>query len=312
MTVSEFIRQHMPDATQLERMLWDENAGRSLSRLGAAPVNSSELRQVIRRYANGPQGPFGTERLELFHETHELFEMLTKEAGNEGLTPYNLKNSFIGSGEADLIMLAASHEGVSQEYLAGNVLCCPANAIGERRTRLKDGIRIGSMGIQTDFGYHGEFKSSVHPICLPLNLSDVYVLLDALKSYEAAREVKDPHRLLCERLSGMIHVQLSDYAKGILDSRFKRKGHYFTDENPVYKDDQESHWRWIVLEKSGTKVEVELIDGSVSVGMIAHSPGKKRELPGLALKLNDGSVLSVPWADVVDIRRVGERRQEVP
>lgn len=307
MTVSEFIRQHMPDATQLERMLWDENAGRSLSRLDTAPVNSSELRQVIRRYANGPQGPFGTERLDLFHETHELFEMLAKEAGNERLTPYDLKNSFIGNEEADLIMLAASHESVSQEYLAGNVLCCSVNAIGERRTRLKDGVRIGNMCVQTDFGYHGEFKSSVHPICLPLNLSDVYVLLDALKSYEAAREAKDPHRLLCERISGMIHVQLSDYAKRILDPRFRRNRQHFRDENPVYKDDQKSHWLWIMLEKSGAKVEVELIDGSVSVGMIAHSPGKREELPELALKLDDGSVLSVPWADVVDIRRAGER-----
>ena len=307
MTVSEFIRQHMPDATQLERMLWDENARRSMSRLDAAPVNSSELRQVIRRYANGPQGPFGTERLELFHETHELFERLTREVGNEGLTPYDLKNSFIGSEEADLIMLAASHESVSQEYLAENVLCCSANAIGERRARLRDGIRIGSMCIQTDFGYHGEFQSSVHPICLPLNLSDVYVLLDALKSYEAAREVKDPHRLLCERISGMIHNQLSDYAKRILDPRFGRNGQHFRDENPVYSDDQKPHWHWIMLEKSRTKVEVALVDGSVSVGTIAHSPGKRNEHPGLALKLDDGSVLSVPWADVVDIRRAGER-----
>ena len=63
-----------------------------------------------------------------------------------------------------------------------------------------------------------------------------------------------------------------------------------------------------MLEKSGSKVEVELIDGSVSVGMIAHSPGKREELPGLALKLDDGSVLSAPWVDVVDIRQAGERR----
>lgn len=301
MTVSEFIRQHMPDATQLERMLWDENAGRSLSRLDAAPVNSSELRQVIRRYANGPQGPFGTERLKLFHEIHELFEILAKEAGNEGLTPYDLKNSFIGNEEADLIMLAASHESVSQEYLAGNVLCCSVNAIGERRTRLKDGVRIGNMCVQTDFGYHGEFKSSVHPICLPLNLSDVYVLLDALKSYEAAREVKDPHRLLCERLSGMIHSQLSDYAKRILDPRFRRNGRHFRDENPVFMDDQNDQWLWIMLEKSGMRVTVELADGSTHIGRIAHSPGRNDELPGLVLRQDDGSVITIPWADVVNI-----------
>ena len=56
---------------------------------------------------------------------------------------------------------------------------------------MRDGIRIGSMGIQAEFGYRGAFQSSVHPVCLPLNLSEVYVLFDALAEYAREKDGQD-------------------------------------------------------------------------------------------------------------------------
>lgn len=47
-----------------------------------------------------------------------LFESLRGVPGNEGLKGCELKDSFMGGEEADLVMLTASHEEISQEELA--------------------------------------------------------------------------------------------------------------------------------------------------------------------------------------------------
>lgn len=80
------------------------------------------------------------------------------------------------------------------------------------------------MGIQAEFGYRGAFQSSVHPVCLPLNLSEVYVLFDALAEYAREKDGQDPHRKTAERLAGMIKSQLSDYAKERLQARLEEMG----------------------------------------------------------------------------------------
>ena len=153
-----------------------------------------------------------------------LFESLRDVPGNDGLKGCELKDSFMGGEEADLVMLTASHEEISQEELAHDVLRCSKNAVGERRVRMRDGIRIGSMGIQAEFGYRGAFQSSVHPVCLSLNLSEVYVLFDALAEYAREKDGQDPHRKTAERLAGMVKSQLSDYAKERLQARLKEMG----------------------------------------------------------------------------------------
>lgn len=89
---------------------------------------------------------------------------------------------------------------------------------------MRDGIRIGGMGIQAEFGYRSAFQSSVHPICLPLNLSEVYVLFDALAEYVHEKDGQDPHRKTAERLAGMVKSQLSDYAKERLQVRLEEMG----------------------------------------------------------------------------------------
>ena len=154
-------------------------------------------------------------------DTVLLFESLRGVPGNERLKGYELKDSFMGGEEADLVMLTTSHEEISQEELAHDVLRCSKNAVGERRARMRDGIRIGGMGIQAEFSYRGAFQSSVHPVCVPLNLSEVYVLFDALAEYAREKDGQDPHRKTAERLAGMVKSQLSDYAKKMLQTRLE-------------------------------------------------------------------------------------------
>ena len=309
MRLLDFVGSQMPDAKQLPKMLRNGRVGASLRELEVAPVDSRELRRLVRLYANGPEGPFGKKRMELYCEVRELFHLLAGEAGNEELCPYELKDSFIGGEEANLIMLVSSHEGKSQEELAYNVLGCSKNAVGDRRALMRDGIRIGGMCIQADFGYRGSFESSVHPASLPLNLSEVYVLLDALKSYEVARERHDPHRELCERVSGMVHAQLSEYARKILDPRLEHAGYRFRDEEPIFCGDGSQSAQWIMFEKRRDLVEVELDDGSVFVGRIQLLPRQKDVCPQITVISDDGSVKSAAWGRVVDIRLAGARQQ---
>ncbi len=213
------------------------------------------------------------------YDTVLLFESLRGVPGNEGLKGYEPKDSFMGSEEADLVMLTASHEEISQEELAHDVLRCSKNAVGERRARMRDGIRIGGMGIQAESGYRGAFKSSVHPVCLPLNLSEVYVLFDTLAEYVREKDGQDPHRKTAERLAGMIKSQLSDYAKERLQARLKEMGlDELKEVAPLFALDSPSgnarseeadplHWMRFV-KMGGVRAEVVRNDGSSVTGTI--------------------------------------------
>lgn len=224
MKLVDFIERELAECDELRTILKSDSVGASMRQQKAAPFDSRTFRQLASKYANSDKGPFGRDRLVLYHQIGDLFELLRALPGNEELKGYELKDSFIGGEEADLIMLISSHEGMSQERLAHDILRCSKNAVGDRRARMRDGIRIGGMGIKAEFGYRGEFQSSVHPISLPLNLSEVYLLFDALAEYTSSRDLRDPHRVTAERIAGMIKSQLSGYAKDKLESRLREMG----------------------------------------------------------------------------------------
>lgn len=221
MLLGQFIKRNMPDAVELNDMISHPGEGYAISQMESAPVDTGSLRMRIKAYANGPDGPYSEGRLALYHQVHELFALLAAEPPNKGMKGYELKDSFIGGEEADLIMLTVSHEERSQEDIAYNVLLCSKNAVGERRARIRDGVRIGGMCVAEEFGYRGEFRSSVHPLALPLNLSEVYVLMDALAAYEHGCSWFDPHGRTARRIAGMIKRELSGYAKEKLASRLR-------------------------------------------------------------------------------------------
>ena len=190
---------------------------------------------------------------------------------------------------------------------------------------MRDGIRIGGMGIQAEFGYRGAFQSSVHPVCLPLNLSEVYVLFDALAEYAREKDGQDPHRKTAERLAGMVKSQLSDYAKERLQARLKEMGlgglkkvaplyaHDSPSGNAQGKETDPLHW--MRFEKMGVRVEVERADGSLVTGTIlsgaaawefieGHDAKRKDMRACLIVRRADDDYDIVPWAEVDDVRRV--------
>lgn len=238
MLLGQYIKRNMPDAVELNDMVSHPGEGYAISQMEAAPVDTGSLRMHIKAYANGPDGPYLQGRLALYHQVHELFALLAAEPSNKGMKGYELKDSFIGGEEADLIMLTVSHEERSQEDIAYNVLLCSKNAVGERRARIRDGVRIGGMCVAEEFGYRGEFRSSVHPLALPLNLSEVYVLMDALAAYERGCSRFDPHGRTARRIAGMIKRELSGYAKEKLGSRLEGMGFAQLEEvDPMFVPD---------------------------------------------------------------------------
>lgn len=325
MLLKDFVGQEMPEAAELEAMMGSAIAGAGLCRLEADPFDSRTFRKLARKYADSGEGPFGQRRICLYHQVHKLFEALRKLPGNKGLKGYELKDSFIGSEEADLVMLTASHEGMSQEALAHEVLYCSKNAVGERRARMKDGIRLGGMCVEAEFGYRGDFQSSVHPVSLPLNLSEVYVLLEALSEHAGSRGGMDPHRQTALRLAGMVKSQLSGYARERLQSRLDEMGFgALEDIDPIFRFDSpkggegdggrlSDPLHWVYYEKSGVPACVELADGSMVEGVILSGSQANELLESLEMKVRDPRPYCivyrgrddfdiVPWAEVVDVR----------
>lgn len=323
MLLKDFAKQNLPDAVELGAMFESGIAGASLKRLEAAPFDSRAFRKLARKYADSGEGPFGQARIRLYHQVHNLFETLRSLPGNEALKGYELKDSFIGSEEADLVMLTASHAGMSQEALAHEVLYCSKNAVGERRARMKDGIRLGGMCIEAEFGYRGEFQSSVHPVSLPLNLSEAYVLLESLAEYAGERGPEDPHHKAALRLAGMVKAQLSDYAKERLQPRMEEMGFgRLEGVDPLFQFDSPAKdgisveadpMHWLYFEKSGVPACVELDDGTCAKGIVLSKQQARDLLGGLGMTAKDGRPHCivyrsredfdlVPWARVVDVR----------
>lgn len=309
MDMRSFIHANLPDADELAKMLADPSAGGLVARMEAGPsLDSRELRRLVARYADSKNGPFGARRLALYHQVHDLFEALRSKVPLPDLKPYELKDSFLGGEEADLIMLTCSHERRSQESIALYTLLCSKNAVGARRAKIAGGTRIAGMCIQTDFGYRGSFQSSVHPLALPLNLSEVYVLIRALKEYEGARDEADPHGVVARRLANMAYGELSDYARERLERRFDEEGYRFEQVDPIFEEDSTRDCNWLFLEKAGVPVRVELVDGTALEGTIAPRSGDAGDTdaegrPLLAIRRDDGTIALRRWADVLSIER---------
>ena len=319
MKIDDYVRRELTENGELLAMLGSNIVGTNMRKLEVTPFDSRTFRQLASKYASSGEGPFGQDRLKLYHQIADLFESLRGVPGNEGLKGYELKDSFMGGEEADLVMLTASHEEISQEELAHDVLRCSKNAVGERRARMRDGIRIGGMGIQAEFGYRGAFQSSVHPVCLPLNLSEVYVLFDALAEYAREKDGQDPHRKTAERLAGVVKSQLSDYAKERLQARLEEVAPLYAPDSPSgnAQGGKADPLHWMRFEKMGVRVEVERNDGSLVTGTILSGAAAREFIEGHDAKRKDKRACLVvrrtyddydivPWAEVVDVRRSEE------
>lgn len=300
MKLKAFVETYLPDAVELKDIFSSKCYGRLFQRIVVDKnFDSASLRKLLKEYADSKEGPFGKRRLALYQQAGELFNQLRIQIPLPELKPYELKDSFLGGEEADLIMLTCSHEQMAQEAIAQQVLSCSTNTIATRRSKLKSGIRIAGMCFQADFGYRGQFRSTAHPISLPLNLSEVYVLLKALKEYEDECGYSNPHSAIAHRLSNMIYGELSDYAKGKLSDRFKQAGYHLEPESPIFEEDCTAASNWVFFEKSGSNAQVELADGTTLVGQI--QPATKRTTRNtLVVRTADGEA-KAPWSEVIAI-----------
>ena len=303
MNLGEYAAEKLPEHGLLGYMLVCDRGMRNLE---VESLDARRLRKRIARYANGPHGAYGRKRIALYGEVADLFEALCIDGYlAEG---YDLNRSFLGSEEIDLAILRESQEAKTHQQLADEVLHCSTTTVDNHISNLKDGARIGDMCVSAQFDYGGTFESSVHPVRLPLNLSEVYVLLDAIDEYTEQRDFDDPHHILAARLGGMIKAELTDYAKERLASRLGEGLDRLHEEDPVYIADACGPSRWVMLEKSQTEVSVCLADGSTLVGRIGGSGwirdeedgGRRR---GLCVVGRTGRETVVPWSEVVDIER---------
>ena len=70
--------------------------------------------KALADYANSEEGPQSNGRHELFLSVHELFEKGNEIGGALKKRHYNLDKSFIGTDEANLMLLKAAHKGMTQ------------------------------------------------------------------------------------------------------------------------------------------------------------------------------------------------------
>lgn len=92
--------------------------------------------KALADYANSEEGPQSNGRHELFLSVHELFEKGNEIGGALKKRHYNLDKSFIGTDEANPMLLNAAHKGMTQQAIAAYLML---SALGEFRAERSGG-----------------------------------------------------------------------------------------------------------------------------------------------------------------------------
>lgn len=222
--------------------------------------------KALADYANSKEGPQSIGRHDLFLNVHELFEKGNEIGGAPKKRHYNLDKSFIGTDEANLMLLKAAHMGMTQQEIAA-YLGCSRTAVQKRLSALANGVRFGDSYIKAEPTSRGGLKSTAHPIFLPLRLHEVYLMLSALGEFRVERSGGDPERVLADELAGRIYSQLSDYAKGGIDKALNERGIRRGGQRPDFDSSElPNSDRIVMYEKMGRDLEVKLVDGTKLVG----------------------------------------------
>lgn len=269
MTLYEFIKREHLASGQLERFFLHEGRRLSERSIEDFDVYFLKFKEKLARYAD--RSLYGKDRLALFQETHVFLEILRNKIPGIQST-YELNQSFLSGAEIDLIILKALHEPMSQETLAQSVLKCSRNTANERITALQNGKRLGDMSVQIPPAYRGQYESTVHPILLPLNLTEVYVLLSALGDAGQEHGETNPHAVIARDLAEKVYFQLTDYARSRIDDRLDERGVKPEHDTPptydfeTYRSGQgdavitkvRRSRNWVYFEKSGERVRITL------------------------------------------------------
>ena len=160
--------------------------------------------------------------------------------------------------EHELNMLREIHGGGTIEQVASRMEVS-TTTVDNWRKDLKEGVEFLDSFVKVDFGSRGRMDTTVHPIFLPANSSEVYTLLMVLQEY--ARDHRDePKGEIAADVAGKIYHQLTPYARGLVDGNLDRSGlgrPYPV--RPDFKKDNEGGREpcyLTMLEKSGARVSV--------------------------------------------------------
>lgn len=267
--------------------------------------------KALAAYANSKDGPQSNGRHDLFLNVHELFEKGNEIGGAPKKRHYNLDKSFIGTDEANLMLLKAAHEGMTQQAIAA-YLGCSRTAVQKRLSALANGVRFGDSYIKAAPTSRGGLKSTAHPIFLPLRLHEVYLMLSALGEFRTGRSSGDPERVLADDLAGRIYSQLSDYAKGGIDRALTERGIRLAGLRPDFDSSKgvDNSDRIVMYEKMGLNLKVGLVNGDVLVGCFAHHADLQKCVNAaeigkdnryFVLRLLDGTYWAVDHSQVVSV-----------
>ena len=182
--------------------------------------------------------------------------------------------------ERMLEMLKAIHGGKTIEQLAEE-FDVSTTTIDNWRVKLRDGISFLGARIKVDFGRGGRMDTTVHPLFLPANSSEVFALLVILLRY--ARHPDDiVFGMVAEDLAGQIYYQLSDYARALIGPALTASGlraPYAV--QPVFlRDDQGGRdpMYLITLQKRDAHIEVvfDSMSGRKKIrGRFSHKPARR-------------------------------------
>lgn len=267
--------------------------------------------KALAAYANSKDGPQSNGRHDLFLNVHELFEKGNEIGGAPKKRHYNLDKSFIGTDEANLMLLKAAHEGMTQQAIAA-YLGCSRTAVQKRLSALANGVRFGDSYIKAAPTSRGGLKSTAHPIFLPLRLHEVYLMLSALGEFRTGRSGGDPERVLADDLACRIYSQLSDYAKGGIDRALTERGIRLAGLRPDFDSSKgvDNSDRIVMYEKMGLNLKVGLVNGDVLVGCFAHHADLQKCVNAaeigkdnryFVLRLLDGTYWAVDHSQVVSV-----------
>ena len=270
----EFWRQN---ASSL-RICNDRRTCQNYKKLLNACFDFADLDLKIAAYRNG--------RETMRRITVAFYEYIQKQTGIRIESTLYAKRFFNYSFERQLEIAKYLHEPHSGKEIAEKF------DIDTRTMRadieaLRNGIEVLGTDIQIREERHGRkiyYRSTLHPVFLPLNLSELYAL-----TVYMPRMVKrlEPNTQIIEDIVSCIKSQLSDYAKSRLfpDEEW--------DENPgrvSYRDDEKlaksREGIYMYLRKSGRQCSF-FLNGEKKIGSIVYQDGKER------IRLADGSICDV-------------------
>lgn len=179
--------------------------------------------------------------------------------------------------------------------------------ISKDLTDLEKGIDFLQQYIKIDLEYKDRkryYTSTVHPIFLPLNMTEVYAMTVGLKKVAEYT----PYQNILDDMADWIYSQLSPYAQKIIKESlrlqkcnmdFNAREQKFFEEDAVFERNRKN--RLVYLEKKGAPVRIiytEKEDVREVEGRISHLRNMIR------IEIDNRRYLKISRKDIIDIQEI--------